>query len=132
MTQRMRALAGSQSGAADLSDRADLARSQDLVPFQDRATLRRAPSPAPIACFSVMADADAGTLPRILEVFAKLGLLPSRLYATEEFQPERHLLVDLQVAGIDKTKAGQLAANLQSMVVVRRVLTSERAVAGQI
>ena len=35
----------------------------------------------PTACFSVVARAEPGVLPRVIELFAKRGLVPTRCHA---------------------------------------------------
>jgi len=82
------------------------------------------------ACFAVRAAADPGTLPRILELFAKRGLVPSSVQARLtpgglSGDPEPALSVDLQVAGMDPALVEVVAESLRQIWVVERVLTAE-------
>ncbi|MDJ0951428.1 MAG: hypothetical protein QNJ94_21155 [Alphaproteobacteria bacterium] len=76
------------------------------------------------ACFTVHAHADPGVLPRVLEPFAKRGLVPTRLHATADGPGE--LTIDLQVAGMAPELAKQVAAGLRMVWGVSTVLTSAR------
>ena len=80
--------------------------------------------PVPTFCFTVRTVADPGTLPRLLEVFAKRGMVPAKLFSVATGADE--LTVDLQLAGLD-TDLGNLIANqLRSQVGIETVLTSEK------
>jgi acetolactate synthase small subunit len=84
-----------------------------------------APLPAsePVACFAVHARAEPGVMPRVLEFFAKRGLVPtactSRVTGDE-------LAIDLQMRGMEQDLAEYVAACLRQIVHVDVVLTSER------
>lgn len=77
----------------------------------------------PTACFSIVADADPGVMPRIVALFAKRALIPtywcSRVSGAE-------LTVDLQMESLDGDTARYLAACFRQMPTVRTVLTSEK------
>jgi len=82
------------------------------------------------ACFAVRAAADPSSLPRILEFFAKRGLVPSsvqaRLTRGAEMQGDGLALsVDLQVAGLEPALVEAVAETLRQIWVVERVLTAE-------
>lgn len=77
------------------------------------------------ACFAVRAAADPGSLPRILEIFAKRGLVPSSVQARLTSEAEPALSVDLQVAGLEAAMVEILAETLRQIWVVERVLTAE-------
>jgi hypothetical protein len=77
----------------------------------------------PVYCFSVQAAADPGLLPRVLELFAKRNLVPSRCHAVLS-EPEREeLLIDLQVTGLTPEEAEHVARSLRQLVFVASVLT---------
>jgi acetolactate synthase small subunit len=80
------------------------------------------------ACFSIQAEADPGVMPRILELFAKRGLIPSCWHSDledEEFDQPR-LSIDLQVTGLSDQQIDHVSASLRGMVSVNSVLTSEK------
>ena len=78
---------------------------------------------APTYCFSVHAAADPGLLPRVLELFAKRNMVPSRCHAVLT-EPEREeLLIDLQVTGLAPEEAEHIARSLRQLVFVASVLT---------
>lgn len=68
------------------------------------------------ARFLVMADADPGLLPRLLEPFAKLGLVPSRVHASREDGDGSVVSVDLRMRDVEP-RAAELVEN-----ALRRVL----------
>jgi acetolactate synthase small subunit len=80
----------------------------------------------PIYCFSVFAAAEASVMPRVLELFAKRGLVPRRLDAAVGGADDEELVVDLQVDGLAPETAEHIAASLRQMVHVDRVLTAIR------
>lgn len=75
-------------------------------------------------CFSVHADPSPSALPRVLEVFALMGLVPERCHS--QLGPADELVVDLQLAGLTAAEAAQLAKRLGRIVGVLGVLWSER------
>lgn len=90
----------------------------------ERAASDRAPRPVPAtACFSVHAGADPGVMPRVLEQFAKRGLVPSS-WTSRTGGDE--LDIDIQMQGMERALAELVAACLRNVVGVRMVLTSER------
>ena len=76
------------------------------------------------ACFSVVADADPGIMPRVLEVFAKLGLVPSLWHS--RIAPTGELTIDLQMEGMEAQKARHVAGCLRQIWGVSTVLTAEK------
>ncbi len=80
------------------------------------------------ACFSIYAESDPGVMPRVLELFAKRGLIPSRWHSDLESEatPEPGLTIDLQVAGLSRQQVEHVSATLRGMVSVNSVLTSEK------
>ncbi len=108
----------------------------DLTPPNSLMTSStNAPSNAPsnsaafvTACFSIQADADPGVMPRVLELFAKRGLIPSRWHSDLEDPTGSapSLTIDLQVTGLTHQQINHVAASIGSMVSVISVLTSEK------
>jgi acetolactate synthase small subunit len=85
--------------------------------------LAAAHNPEPVACFAVVARAEAGVMPRVLELFSKRNLVPSswtsRVHGDE-------LSIDVQMVGMDRDLAEYVAACLRQLAYVDVVLTSER------
>lgn len=77
------------------------------------------------ACFSVQADADPNLLSRLLEPFAKRGLVLSRVHADTDGTDR--LTVDIQVTDMDLGLAGQIGSTLREIIGVEAVLVSEKA-----
>ena len=80
------------------------------------------------ACFSIQADADPGVMPRVLQLFAKRGLIPSRWHSDLEDPTGSAptLTIDLQVSGLNHQQINHVAASMRSMVSVISVLTCEK------
>jgi len=76
----------------------------------------------PTFCLTVRTSADPGALPRVLEVFAKRGMIPVKLFSVATAADE--LTVDLQVNGIDEVQGDLIANQLRSQVGIETVLTS--------
>ncbi len=109
----------------------------DSEPF--RTTPAPAPTPASararVACFSIQAEADPGVMPRVLELFAKRGLLPRR-WVSDVTGPRgghggghgggHELAIDVQVAGLDPETQAYIARCLRQIWGVGTVLTSVR------
>lgn len=79
-------------------------------------------NPVPTFCLTVRMVADPGSLPRLLEVFAKRGMVPAKLFSVATAADE--LTVDLQVAGLDDDLGAIIANQLRSQVGIETVLTS--------
>lgn len=75
-------------------------------------------------CFSVHLDATPGSLPRVLEVFAHVGLVPERCHS--QLLSSDELVVDVHQADLSAAEAAHLAKRLGRIVGVSRVLWSER------
>ncbi|MCB2100495.1 MAG: hypothetical protein KDE22_06480 [Rhodobacterales bacterium] len=78
------------------------------------------------ACFSVHAAADCSVMPRVVQVFAKRGLLPSQLHSSLGGDDGDQLQIDVQVPDVDARTADLLAQSLRQIVMVECVLTSEK------
>lgn len=75
------------------------------------------------ACFSVHAEAAPGVMPRVLELFAQRGLVPTSWISRVV---GRDLTIDVQMRGLDSDSAGHIARRLRQIVGVDLVLTSEK------
>jgi hypothetical protein len=64
-------------------------------------------------------------MPRVLEPFAKRGLVPSRWHAVCGTGGDE-LVIDIQVAGLEPALVELIAAGLRQIVGVESVLTSEK------
>jgi len=82
--------------------------------------------PMSTACFSVHGLADPSAMSRVIEVFAKRGLVPDRWHSTVCGQNGRELQIDLQVVGLDSDLTERVAQSLRQLVCVESVLTSEK------
>lgn len=85
----------------------------------------RPTDPNRTACFAVVADLDPGSLPRVLEFFAKRGLVPASVQA-RHLEAEECLHVDVQVRTLTRDESDYIARCLRAQPLVRQVLTSER------
>ncbi len=80
-----------------------------------------------VACFSIQAEAEPGVMPRVLELFAKRGLVPRRWVSDVTGPGGRELAIDVQIAGLAPETQAYLARCLRQIWGVGTVLTSERA-----
>jgi acetolactate synthase small subunit len=99
--------------------------------FLSQASLEPA-SPAPRAaatcvyCFSILAEAEPGVMPRVLEFFAKRGLVPTRWHSDVTGPKGRDLAIDIQVDGLDLATGDYIARCLRQVFQVEKVLTSQK------
>lgn len=82
----------------------------------------------PTQCFSVQALADPGTLPRVVEVFAKRGLIPGRIHACHASTPKEGLIIDVHLEDADAEQARLIAQELRRQFCVEAVLVAEKQV----
>lgn len=80
----------------------------------------------PAACFSVHARAEPGVMPRVLELFAKRGLVPSAWHSLTCGTNHDELTIDIQMRGLDRDTTDYIAACLRQIASVEVVLTSEK------
>ena len=78
------------------------------------------------ACFSVHAHAEPGVMPRVLELFAKRGLVPSSWRSATAGTNQTELTIDIQMRGLGSEATAYLASCLRQIAYVEVVLTSER------
>tara|TARA_R110001592_G_scaffold283010_3_gene550879 strand:- start:8330 stop:8680 length:351 start_codon:yes stop_codon:yes gene_type:complete len=82
--------------------------------------------PLPTQCFSVQALADPGTLPRVVEVFAKRGLVPTRIHASHAQAGREGLVVDIHLDNTEAEQARLIAQELRRQFCVEAVLVTEK------
>jgi acetolactate synthase small subunit len=72
--------------------------------------------------FSVHAQADPGVMPRVLELFAKRGLVPSewRSVVTQKEQPR--LTIEIQMSGLGRDITEYIAACMRQIACVEAVV----------
>lgn len=76
------------------------------------------------ACFSIAADSDPGVMPRVLELFAKRGLVPTVWHS--KATPAGELTIDIQMADMEGESSRHIARCLREIWGVSTVLTAER------
>lgn len=76
-----------------------------------------------VACFSVHAAVDPGSMPRVLHVFAKENLTPTRWTSMID---QGQLVMDIQMAGLGAERAEYFARVIRRMPMVDMVLTSAK------
>jgi acetolactate synthase small subunit len=86
--------------------------------------------PARTACFAVHAAAEPGVMPRVLELFAKRGLVPTSWTSRVGGPRGDELVIDIQMAGMVRREADYVAACLRNIPEVGCVLTAEGHAAG--
>ncbi len=74
-------------------------------------------------CFSVHTDAEPSALPRVMEVFARLGHVPTRCHAE---RANLELVIDAQLDQLARSDAEHVARCLDRVVSVVQVLWSEK------
>jgi acetolactate synthase regulatory subunit len=89
------------------------------------------PSRVITACFAVQARAEAGAMPRVLEPFAKRGLVPSQWRSTLAGSARDELHIEIQLEDASHELADTIARCLRQIPDVEMVLTSEKRVAPQ-
>jgi len=82
--------------------------------------------PSVTACFSVHAHAEPGVMPRVLELFAKRGLVPSAWQSSTSGTDEAELTIDIQMRGLGRDVTDYIAACLRQIAFVEVVFTSEK------
>jgi acetolactate synthase small subunit len=78
------------------------------------------------ALFSVHARAEPGVMPRVLELFAKRGLVPSRWRSTVGGADRAQLTIHIEMSGLDREITEYMAACLRQITSVETVLTPIR------
>ena len=74
------------------------------------------------AMFFVTAEAGPGIAPRLVEPFAKLGLVPARVHISSEDGAGETISADLRVHGVTRERAQTIEMALRSIIGVRQVI----------
>jgi acetolactate synthase small subunit len=75
-------------------------------------------------CYALQARAEPGVMPRVLELFAKRGLVPHKWFSA--VAPERSTLaIDVQIEELAPETADYIARSMRQITGVETVLTSE-------
>jgi hypothetical protein len=82
-------------------------------------------SVAPVFCFSIDVMADPGAMARVIEQFAKRGLVPTRWHS--DVIESDAMQIDIQIVGLSETLGQDIARCLRSIVGVHGVLTAGKA-----
>ncbi len=102
-----------------------LSPSSDYEPSNDRMpAVEPRRTEGVVFCYSVYAQADPGVMPRVLEVFAKRGLVPARWHSDVTGLQGRDLAIDVQVAGLTPENGHYIARCLRQISTVDQVLTA--------
>ncbi len=75
------------------------------------------------AYFSVHARAEPGVMPRVLELFAKRGLVPSGWHSWVSGADQSGLTIEIQMRGLGRDIIDYIAACLRQITCVEAVLT---------
>jgi acetolactate synthase small subunit len=95
-----------------------------MPPFSSVAAAHAADadtSPLSTVCFSIQARAEPGVMPRVVELFAKRGLVPLRWHSAAL---QSVLTIDVQMSGLDRDLADYIARCMRQITGVETVLTS--------
>ena len=75
------------------------------------------------AYFFVHAQAEPGVMPRVLELFAKRGLVPSSWHSAVSGADQDRLTIEIQMRGLGREITDYVAACLRQIASVEAVLT---------
>ena len=90
------------------------------------AAAAAAAEPSATTFFSVQARVEPGLMPRVLELFAKRGLVPSAWHSRVCGTDEVELTIDIQMDGLGCDLMDYIAGCLRQIAYVEVVLTSEK------
>jgi hypothetical protein len=96
-----------------------------------RPSHARRPHSSPLSvvethCYAIRAAAVPGILPRLLELFAKRNLVPTKWHSAVIGPNAEDLQVDIQMEGIEAELAAYIARCLRQIYGVDSVLTSTK------
>src|SRR5262249_55343479 len=77
------------------------------------------------AYFSVFAHADPGVMPRVLELFAKRGLVPASWRSAVSGADRSGLTIEIEINGLGRDIRDYIASSLRQIVCVETVLARE-------
>ena len=75
------------------------------------------------AFFSVHARSEPGVMPRVLELFAKRGLVPSLWHSAVSGADQTRLTIEIRMSGLGREITEYIAAYLRQIASVEAVLT---------
>jgi acetolactate synthase regulatory subunit len=78
------------------------------------------------ACFSVHARSEPGVMPRVLELFAKRGLVPSFWQSSTSGSDGTRLKIEIQMRGLLGETIDYMAACLRQITFVEVVVASQK------
>jgi hypothetical protein len=93
------------------------------MPMPSLATLAAPEEREASAAFCVHARAEPAILPRLIELFAKRGLVPMR-WQSALSQDGRDLSIEIEMKGLAREMTDYIAACMRQIVGVEVVLTS--------
>src|SRR3546814_17098793 len=82
----------------------------------------------PTTCFSVQAVCEPSVMSRVLELFVKRGLTPTRMIADVSGPDSATLTIDIQMRGLEPALAGYMALCQPQPASVNCLLVSARGV----
>lgn len=97
--------------------------SEPLAPASFATGRHRADAPQ-TACFSVHGVADPGLLPRVVGLWPKRGLTPTRWHSALCGRGDSEVYIDLEMPGLSAELATQIADELRQIWGVSQVLMS--------
>lgn len=82
------------------------------------------------ACFHVQARAEPSVMPRVMDQFARRGLVPTQWHSSLGGRDGETLVIDLQMRALAPAQVARIAACLRQIVEVDCVLVSRKRAAG--
>jgi len=82
-------------------------------------------SVSPFVRFSLKARSEPGVMPRVLELFAKRGLVPRKWHSVTVGPGGGALKIDLEIGGIESGSVDYIANCMRGISGVEAVLTAE-------
>ncbi len=98
--------------------------------FSDPSVFLDQAAAASTACFHVAAYAEPSVMPRVMDQFARRGLIPTQWHSSLGGRDGETLLIDLQMRALAPAQVARVAACLRQIVEVDCVLVSQKRVAG--
>ncbi|MBO6784585.1 MAG: hypothetical protein JJ899_15120 [Alphaproteobacteria bacterium] len=80
----------------------------------------------PVHCFAVSGMSDPGLQPRIMEQWAKRGLMPDRWHCARTGTDGSDVYIDIETSELDHALAMQIAEAMRTIFGVSQVLVSEK------
>jgi acetolactate synthase small subunit len=77
--------------------------------------------------YSLLARPEPGVMPRVVELFAKRGLVPHKWHSTAS---PSALSIEVQIGGLERDVADYIGRCMRQIVGVETVLTSEASFPG--